>query len=311
MKIKMLLSCAAFVTFPLVFGSSAQAGIIRVESTTPDWHNQRILEPNTNYVLFPDPNARWQLSPISNEIDFHGERPINGLNIVGVNTNLQLGGLTALVWHHQPGGADAIAEIISFPLGREHATVRVGEEGGTIHFLIADLRRTHEDNSGTGVVRFEELDSQNFAYRPILPITARAEGGGATAWTINEAGEVTAAITYTVGSGSGSKKYMSAVVVEFFDGSAYTEQVQKTIGRPGFGSRNGTAHFSLPSIPAEKVSQIRRVYVRDWLNRGNNTPGEWIGSVVKILQEADAAYEELRENGLVQDAITYAAGAGG
>ena len=63
--------------------------------------------------------------------------------------------------------------------------------------------------------------------RVLLPIRASR---GASTWYINSRGVVESTIKYTVGSGSGSKKYTTAVIVEFANGQIYTATSTKTVG---------------------------------------------------------------------------------
>jgi|GEM_PF-6248346 len=141
----------------------------------------------------------------------------------------------------------------------------------------------------------------------ITPITLPTSSTkGASTWTIDARGGVSGSITYTVGSGSGSKKYSSGVVVEFLDGSTYYADTTKTVGRPSFGTRKGTHTVNAPSIPLNQVNQIRRVFVNYQVDRGIDTIREWKDLVVNTLVEADADYQRLKELGLVKDAATAA-----
>ena len=137
-----------------------------------------------------------------------------------------------------------------------------------------------------------------------LPITAT---NGSATWKIDDRGGVTGAISYTVGSGSGSKKYSSGVVVEFLDGSTYNAEMTKTVGRPLTGKRKGTHTENRPSISLNQVSQVRRVFVKYEVDRGLDTIGVWKDLVLDILDDANTDYQKLKDNGLVQDAAKAAA----
>lgn len=286
-----------------VLSSAVHADTVVVDAAKGEWQEGRGLEPDTSYVVFPDPQSRWSLAGAGAQNDFHGTSSVGGGETpVSVPVPVQLGGLVVLVWHHNASG-DHTAEIISFPPGRNYASVRVGQHGGSMHFMIADLTGTYGDNTGTCKLRFEKDDGTGRAFRPELPITASK---GSATWTIDQAGAVTGSITYTVGSGSGSKKYSSGLVVEYFDGGTYTADATETVGRPFTGTRRGTEHFDRPSIPTSKLTQIRRVYVKYEVDKGLDTIREWKDTVLELIAEADKDYQKLKDNGLVQDAVKFA-----
>ncbi len=140
-----------------------------------------------------------------------------------------------------------------------------------------------------------------------LPISASR---GSARWTIDANGVVTSYITYTVGSGSGSKKYSTGLIVEFADGNVYTASATKTVGRPLVGSRRGTdTNQSHNALNVNKLNSIRRVYVKySTDSSGPNTIREWINEARQWAREGEEIYKELKDNELVQDAVKIYAG---
>lgn len=129
-------------------------------------------------------------------------------------------------------------------------------------------------------------------------------------WIIDREGVVTSRITYTVGSGTGSKRYYSAVVVEFEDGQIYTAEATKTVGRPLIGSSKGTAeNHNHPALPVDKVSSIRRVYIKAATDSsGPRTIREWVDTVKGWVMDAGKIYRELKDTDLVKDGVKYMVG---
>lgn len=140
-----------------------------------------------------------------------------------------------------------------------------------------------------------------------LPISASR---GASSWTIDARGVVTSRIKYTVGSGSGSKKYTSGLIVEFSNGSIYTAWSTKTVGRPAFGTRKGThTDQSHTALPLNRLGSISRVYVKySTSSSGPNTIREWINEARQWARDGEKIYKELKDNELVKDAVKYYAG---
>ena len=140
-----------------------------------------------------------------------------------------------------------------------------------------------------------------------LPITARR---GSSTWTIDARGVVTSRIKYTVGSGTGSKRYASGLIVEFSDGSIYTASATKTIGRPPFRTKKGTyTNRSHRALPLNRLSRISRVYIKHSTNSsGPNTIREWINEARKWAKDGEEIYKELKGNDLVRDAVKFSAG---
>lgn len=140
-----------------------------------------------------------------------------------------------------------------------------------------------------------------------LPISASR---GSARWTISAKGVVTSYIKYTVGSGSGSKKYTTGLMVEYADGKVDTAWATKTVGRPAFGSRKGTAkNTSHNALSLKRLNDIRRIYVKyDTSSSGPNTVREWITKIRKWAKEGEDIYKELKDNELVKDAVKLYAG---
>ncbi|MEL7078106.1 MAG: hypothetical protein AAGM46_19560, partial [Cyanobacteria bacterium J06582_2] len=169
---------------------------------------------------------------------------------------------------------------------------------------------TYIGDGGTGDIARKDTDTNTIAPSSVItPVTLPTSAiNGSSTWTIDARGRVSGSITYTVGSGFGSKKYSSGVVVEFLDGSTYYAETTKTVGRPSSGSTKGTHTVSTSSIPLNQVNQIRRIFVNYQVDRGLDTIGEWKDLVVDALVEADEDYQKLKELGLVKDAAAAAAG---
>ncbi len=133
---------------------------------------------------------------------------------------------------------------------------------------------------------------------------------GSSTWTIDARGVVTSHIKYTVGSGSGSKKYTTGLIVEFSDGTIHTARATATIGRPTFGSRKGTKTNSAhDAIPVNKLNMIVRAYAKhSTSSSGPNTIGEWVKKAEEWAKEADRVYKELKDTDLARDAVAHESG---
>ncbi len=221
-----------------------------------------------------------------------------------------------LVWHHQPNGRSAVAEIISFPPGKDTAFVRIGAHGGSMHFVCADTPGDyvrdqddqHEENSGVCRVSIVNDSHDSSPIRPVLPITASRESA---TWTVSKEGAVSASIKYTVGPGSGSKKYGTALVVEYKDGTVYRQYATATIGRDLFSTKRGTKRIDKPSIPLEKLDEVRHAYVTYSVDKGASTLNEWADKIVDAIKKADEKYRQIKDTELVQDAVTLTLAATG
>lgn len=122
-----------------------------VNSSNDAWHEGRSLKPNTQYRVIPRSSDRWTLDSGVHFHDFHGGYQTNsmmdGAEIGIPKDKIPLGGLIILVWHHKSDGS-AVPQIIDFPIGSNAAEISIGDNGGSIHFMIADKLGTYSDNFG-------------------------------------------------------------------------------------------------------------------------------------------------------------------
>lgn len=270
-----------------------------VDSNEDSWQSAMGLEANSAYVIVPDPSSRWTINRNNaHRMTYEGidtrttETPVGPFN-------LRLGSLTVLAWHHQPNGNHS-AEVFCFEKGQQNALIRIGSHGGSLHFICADKRGTYGDNSGVCKVKVEKDDGHGGRIRVALPITAKR---GSSTWVISQAGGIECHIKYTVGSGSGSKKYNSGLVVEYRNGTTDSRQATKTIGRPFTGTRSGTAQIPVASLPASKLGDIRNVYVTHNVSSSISTVRDHLRNWLEIIDEADKEYRKLKNNELVKDAV--------
>lgn len=268
-----------------------------VDAKNDSWQSAMSLEANSAYVIVPDPSSRWTINRNNgHQMTYEGLDAQTTESPVGP-FNLRLGSLTALVWHHQPDNNQA--EVFCFEKGQQYALIRTGSHGGSLHFICADKRGTYGDNDGICKVDVEKDDGHGGRIRMALPIVVRR---GSSAWVISQAGGVECHIKYTVGSGVGSKKYNSGLVVEYRDGTTDSREATKTVGRPAHGSRNGTAEIPVASLPASKLGEIRHMYVTHDVNSSIVTVRDHILNWSGIIEEAEKEYQKLKDNELVKDA---------
>ena len=125
-----------------------QALNVQVDARTENWHAGVSLDPDSAYVIEPSAADRYTLTNGATYNDFHGWGEMDGHEIGIPKNPIRLGGLTVLVWRHQPGGQPPIAQILDFPPGINRAYARIGTNGGSMSFVIADKAGTYADNSG-------------------------------------------------------------------------------------------------------------------------------------------------------------------
>lgn len=119
-----------------------------VNAGNPCWHGGLVLDANTRYRIVPSPSDHYTINGGATAEHFYGAGTMDGAAISIPANPISLGGLNVLVWHHQPGGAAPLPEIISFFPGTDFARVSVGGDGGSMHFIIGDLPGAYGDNSG-------------------------------------------------------------------------------------------------------------------------------------------------------------------
>jgi len=101
---------------------------------------------------------------------------------------------------------------------------------------------------------------------------------------------------------------LTCLVIEFSDGTAQIQEATKTLSAHPFKDRKGTEKTDHPGIPASKIHMIRRAYVMHSIERDSSSR-DWIKKLKEMLKQADVDYQELKRNGLIQDAIKlYVAG---
>lgn len=149
-------SCSFLLGDPAFTGNaSPYYTFARVDSRNNYWNESRGLEPNTKYRVIPRTSDRWTINAGANFYDFHGGyywgQFINGYDIDIPKVNLPIAGLIVLVWHHQADGS-AVPQIIDFPLEVNAVEFSIDQYGGSIHFVIADLRGCYADNFGDCLV---------------------------------------------------------------------------------------------------------------------------------------------------------------
>jgi len=276
-----------------------------VNAAKPAWQGDILLQPNSTYVIVPSPSSRWTIDNSQTSTTYEGSSQVvsSGSTPISGNWRVRLSSLTVLVWHAESNGPGT-PEVFSFTKGQQFALVRTGQKPAEVNFICSDLNGAYSDNSGVMKVEIVK-DEENSRIKADLPITARR---GSAKWSIDSAGGVECAIKFTVGAGSGSKRYASGVVVEFRDGSTYHSVATATIGRPPFGTKSGTKTVPRNSIPANKLREIRRVYVTYDVTSSINSVNDHINNWVEILKEADRIYKELKGTELVKDAVSVSVG---
>lgn len=282
---------------------NAEVGVVRAAHHY--WQFQRWLEPNCIYVIIPDANSRVSISG-GMQNDFHGTATVHSSKTYvsepkGIGREIQLGGLFALVQHRLKEGDEEAykPQFVSFPKGMDFALIRVGRHGAALNFLIIDYLEKYDDNSGHCHLRLEKDDGSGKVIRPLFPI---AVNRGPASWTIDARGTVTGSLAWSAAKGKGFSQFASGIVVEFFDGTTYTEEMSISRNRDQFRDRQGTEFAILPSIPSDKVHQIRRVYATHSIDQGSMVLSNWKDTVLKGIIDP-ISDEALKNLGLVPGAV--------
>ena len=296
-----LILCLVFSAFTTTNGDT-----VIVDAKKAGWQDGEILKANSTYVVIPDPSRKWSINvndPAKVSYAGFAHLVSAAKTPIGTQDSVRLGSLTVLVFHHQKSGQPPVPEIFSFKKKQQNAIVRTGKHGGSIHFICVDITGTYGDNAGVVKVDVKKDDGTGKNITVALPITASR---GSSTWKISKTGGVEGSIKYTVGSGAGSKKYASGVVVEFADGSTYSATMTATIGRPLSGTKKGTKSVPAPSIPLAKIRIVRRVYVTHDVESSIATVKQQVDNLLEILKDADRIYKELKKSDIVVDAVKIA-----
>jgi len=267
-----------------------------------DWQVKTELEPNSTYVIKPDPNTQWSYAPGAST-DFRGTEVVAGdkTHLGGAST--RVGGVNVLVFHHAPAGD--IPDKSHFLNGQNYRFIRTSSHGASLFLGHGDLIDSTADNSGTCKVTVAKDAADLLRFRVELP--AKATKGFST-WTIDAAGGVKAEMTYTVGPGFGTKRYTTAAVIEFVDGSTDSRLVTKEIGRPApkpLGTtKTGTDVTDLASISLERVDLVRRIYSNNWVEASDGTARDYIRRLEDDIKESKRTYKRLEEEAVGLNLIT-------
>lgn len=114
---------------------------------------------------------------------------------------------------------------------------------------------------------------------------------GSSTWTVDAKGQVTSKIRYGVGEGAGSKRYQTALVIEFLDGQVYISKATKTVGRHPFKKRKGDATHS--GHAALSRSQLRAGVARVYMTHSTSRSGP--ATVREFIEEAKSIAEGAME----------------
>lgn len=126
-----------------------------VDARIGAWQADVILEPNRTYRIRPSASDTYTMNNGQTLETYAGSGRMDGYQLDIPANPISLGGLTVLVWHHKAGAA--IPQILSFFPGTGHLDVSVGNQGGSMRFIIGDIKGTYGDNSGTLSVDIMDL----------------------------------------------------------------------------------------------------------------------------------------------------------
>lgn len=282
-----------------------------VHADRPFWQFERKLDPNTFYIVRPIPESRYLIAPDGVQLDFHGRELIRISNTricipiaTGGTTQaepaLPLGGLCVHVWHKSKGAPpeeNGQAELITFPKGTDGASIRVGPGGATFHCIIADATESYGDNAGECQVRLEKDDGTFL--RPKFPIKIQKES---CRWTITEEGHIDCELGYFTIKKPGEKKFSTAMMIQFVDGSLEYREMSIDLVRPIMKPRTTIPDLVLAPISAKQSQLIRRIFVVFQVNRANSFQ-DWERELREILKTGDGNQQVLIEYGLIRDAV--------
>lgn len=310
----MLRQIAFQVSITMILVFSRGVGYAETSAVHADrafWQFERKLDPNTFYIVRPVPESRYLIAPDSVQLDFHGRdltRISNTRIGIPVGTGgtkqdelaIPLGGLCVLVWHKSKGAPpeeDGQPELFTFPKGTDGASIRVGSGGATFHCMIADSTDFYFDNAGECQVRLEKDDGTFL--RPKFPIKVQKES---CRWTITEEGHINCELGYFTIKKPGEKKFSTAMMIQFVDGSLEYREMSIDLVRPIMKPRTTIPDLVQAPIPAKKSQMIRRIFVVFQVNRTNSFQ-DWERELREILKTGDGNQQVLTEYGLIRDAV--------
>jgi hypothetical protein len=275
------------------------------------WHGGFGLAANTDYLIKPRPNSIYTINGGITGENFHGSAWTDG-SAIGVG-QIRLGGLAVLVWHHQADGT-AVAQIISFPPGKNYAYAVVGPHGGSIHFLIGDVPGTYADNSGVCEVDVI-LDDESDVIRPVYPIIAEDNHvhKGYAKWTVGDTGFVLAHLKGTHSGISGSAKFSTRLIlVNKFGSPIYaTDERTLTVGADAIsGTNTKTKDWSdFPTVPTNILKTARGAIVQLARDTGSGSLVDQAEQLAKEFKRLETVYKTFKDSEIVKDiALAIAAG---
>lgn len=278
----------------------AEINHVEVDSTKPSWHAGVKLKANQSYLIKPNPNSSYTLDGGSHKQNFHGGAWMDG-NLLGIPSDIRLGGLAVLVWHDQPNGAHARPEIISFPPGKDSASTKLGPEGGSMWFIIGDHPGTYSDNSGVLKVDVVAEDG------PDQRVASGSQGAMEFTVRVSRTGvvETERYAGFKRQSGTYHHYFWFALLDENEDTLwVLRDPLTLTIGaatdpwgRPSFVSKREYKAIDVPAEHAKSFAKIA-LYMQE-------TSGG--GSLIDQIAKADRTYKKLKEMQVIKDLIVVVA----
>jgi hypothetical protein len=130
----------------------------RVRADVATWQDSCPLLPNKVSRVAPRLTDRWTINNGVTHNDIHGDGSMDG-NTIGIPSNpIPVGGLIALVYWNAADGTPQPHQVLYFGPGVNVLDVAGGPYGGSIVFMISDMRGSYQDNFGDCVIAVTVLE---------------------------------------------------------------------------------------------------------------------------------------------------------